>query len=40
MPLLNGTDRGDMYLMYEVDMPADEWLQGLDKEVSEQDVGL
>ncbi|KAG9120861.1 hypothetical protein FRC07_003471 [Ceratobasidium sp. 392] len=33
MPMSNPRSRGDMYIMYEVDMPDDEWLHGLDKAV-------
>lgn len=33
MPLPHGTGRGDMYILYEVDLPDDEWLRGIDQEV-------
>lgn len=32
MPLPHGTGRGDMYILYEVDLPDDEWLRGIDQE--------
>ncbi|KAG8719420.1 hypothetical protein FRC08_002895 [Ceratobasidium sp. 394] len=32
MPFCDSTKRGDMYVMYEVDMPDDEWLNSLDKQ--------
>ncbi|KAG8740794.1 hypothetical protein FRC10_003903 [Ceratobasidium sp. 414] len=36
MPFYNSSKRGDMYVMYEVDMPDDEWLNNLDKEALNQ----
>ncbi|KAG9088281.1 hypothetical protein FRC06_002115 [Ceratobasidium sp. 370] len=36
MPFCNSPKRGDMYVMYEVDMPDDEWLNSVDKEALNQ----
>lgn len=33
MPIPDANNKGDLYILFQVEMPDNEWLKGLDKEV-------